>query len=80
METVLDEIADGTTSGLNLVSDFYYSFGPMVEKAQKEMTKIGPKMTDEICPQCGKPLVIRTSKYGEFTACSGFPKCKYVKK
>ncbi len=80
METVLDEIADGTKSGLHLVSDFYYSFGPMVEKAHKEMIKIEPKMTDEICPQCGKPLVIRTSKYGEFTACSGFPKCKYVKK
>ncbi len=80
METVLDEIADGKQSGLHLVSRFYHSFVPLVETAQKDMKKIGPKMTDEICPKCGKPLVIRNSKYGEFIACSGFPKCKYVKK
>lgn len=80
MEKVLDDIADGTQSGLHLVSRFYHSFVPMVETAQKEMKKIGPKMTDEICPNCGRPLVVRTSKYGEFIACSGFPKCKYVKK
>lgn len=80
METVLDEIAEGKQSGLHLVSRFYHSFVPLVEIAQKEMKKIGPKMTNEICPKCGKPLVVRTSKYGEFIACSGFPKCKYVKK
>ncbi|MBN2299832.1 MAG: type I DNA topoisomerase [Acholeplasmataceae bacterium] len=80
METILDEIADGRQSGLHLVSRFYHSFIPLVETAQKEMKKIEPKKTDELCPMCGKPLVIRTSKYGEFTACSGFPKCKYVKK
>lgn len=80
METVLDEIAEGKQSGLHLVSRFYNSFVPMVETAQKEMKKIGPKMTDEICPLCGRPLVVRKSKYGEFIACSGFPKCKYVKK
>ena len=80
METVLDEIADGKQHGLHLVSRFYNSFIPMVETAQKEMKKIGPKETGEVCPLCGKPLVLRTSKYGEFTACSGFPSCKYVKK
>ena len=36
--------------------------------------------TGEICPQCGKELIIRKSRYGEFTACSGYPKCKYIKK
>lgn len=80
METVLDEIAEGKSSGLHLVERFYHSFVPMVERANKEMKKVGPKMTDELCPLCGKPLVIRVSKYGEFTACSGFPSCKYVKK
>ena len=80
MENVLDEIADGKQQGLHLVSRFYNSFIPMVETAQKEMKKIGPKQTGELCPLCGKPLVLRTSKYGEFTACSGFPSCKYVKK
>jgi DNA topoisomerase-1 len=80
MEHVLDEIADGKQQGLHLVSKFYNSFVPLVEIAQKEMKKIAPTETGEICPNCGKPLVLRTSKYGEFTACSGFPSCKYVKK
>lgn len=79
MESILDEIAEGKISGLNLVSDFYNSFIPMLEIANKEMVKIEPKMTDEICPKCGEPLVIRKSRYGEFTACSGFPACRYIK-
>ncbi len=80
METVLDEIAEGKQKGSHLISRFYHSFTPMVETAQKEMKKIQPQKTGELCPVCGKPLVIRTSKYGEFTACSGFPSCKYIKK
>ncbi|MDY0294959.1 MAG: type I DNA topoisomerase [Acholeplasmataceae bacterium] len=80
METVLDEIADGKQKGSHLISRFYNSFIPMVEEAEKNMKKIGPKETGELCPLCGKPLVIRKSKYGEFTACSGFPSCKYIKK
>ncbi len=80
MEHVLDEIADGKQKGSHLISRFYHSFIPMVETAEKEMKKVGPQATGEICPQCGKPLVIRKSKYGEFVACSGFPKCKYIKK
>ncbi|MGE4320776.1 MAG: type I DNA topoisomerase [Acholeplasmataceae bacterium] len=80
MEKALDEISDNHTSGVKIVSDFYHSFIPMVNHAQKDMKKIEPKMTDELCPVCGKPLVVRTSKYGEFHACSGFPKCRYIKK
>lgn len=80
MEKELDEIAEGSASGVTLVSDFYHSFMPLVDIAQKDMKKIGPKETDEVCPKCGKPLVIRTSRYGEFMACSGFPKCKFIKK
>ena len=80
METVLDEIAEGKKNGGVLIDQFYKSFIPLVTHAQTHMKKIGPKLTDELCPKCGKPLVVRTSKYGEFIACSGFPKCKYVKK
>jgi len=80
METILDEIAEGKKNGGVLIDQFYKSFIPLVTHAQTHMKKIGPKLTDELCPKCGKPLVVRTSKYGEFIACSGFPKCKYVKK
>jgi DNA topoisomerase-1 len=80
MEHVLDEIADGKQNGGVLIEKFYQSFIPMVDVANQEMKKIGPKKTDELCPLCGKPLVIRKSRYGEFVACSGFPRCKFVKK
>lgn len=44
------------------------------------MVKIYPKLTDEFCPECGLPLLIRRGPFGEFTACSGYPHCKYIKK
>lgn len=80
MEKDLDNIAEGKDDRVKLIDDFYKRFTPMVENAQEKMVKIQPKMTDELCPKCGKPLVVRKSRYGEFVACSGFPKCKYIKK
>ncbi|MFP4177317.1 MAG: type I DNA topoisomerase [Acholeplasmataceae bacterium] len=80
MEQDLDHIAEGKKDRVKLIDDFYKRFTPMVENARKKMVKIEPKMTDELCPKCGRPLVVRKSKYGEFIACSGFPKCKYIKK
>ncbi len=80
MEKALDDISESKRSGVKIVRDFYHAFIPMVDYAQEHMEKIQPKITDEICPECGKPLVVRTSKYGEFLACSGFPKCRYIKK
>ena len=59
---------------------FYTEFAPLVEKAFKEMSKKEPEKTGEVCPECGSELVIRTGKYGEFTACSNYPTCKYIKK
>jgi DNA topoisomerase-1 len=53
---------------------------PLVENARDQMVKIYPKHTDEFCPECGMPLFIRRGPYGEFTACSGYPHCKYIKK
>jgi DNA topoisomerase-1 len=79
MEKALDDISESKKSGVKIVRDFYESFIPMIDNAQENMVKIQPRMTDEICPKCGKPLVVRTSRYGEFLACSGFPKCKYIK-
>ena len=44
------------------------------------MEKKEAEATGENCPECGNPLVIRKGKYGEFTACSNYPNCKYIKK
>lgn len=78
MEKQLDEISEQSVSGVQIVGDFYNKFIPLIEHAQKHMKKIPPKETGELCPECGRPLVYRKSKYGEFVACSGFPQCKYV--
>ena len=80
MESHLDKIADGDFDKMRILKDFYEMFMPMLENAKVNMKKIQPVMLEELCPQCGSPLVIRKSKYGEFVACSGFPKCKYIKK
>ncbi len=79
MENVLDEIAHDQANQTKVISDFYYSFIPMVEKANQEMEKMAPETTGETCPKCGSPMVIRQSRYGQFEACSGFPECKYIK-
>jgi DNA topoisomerase-1 len=39
-----------------------------------------PKQLDEVCPDCGKPLVVRNGRYGEFVGCSGYPECKYIRR
>jgi DNA topoisomerase-1 len=39
-----------------------------------------PKLLDEPCPVCGRPLQLRTGRFGEFVGCSGYPECKYIKK
>ena len=79
METDLDKIADGKLLWLDLLKRFYNEFEPKVEEAFSEMEKNAPKETGEMCPNCGNPLVIKRSKYGEFTACSNYPTCKYIK-
>ncbi|MDO4996316.1 MAG: type I DNA topoisomerase [Bacilli bacterium] len=80
METELDEIADGKLVWNKVLEEFYKLFEPRIKDAFADMEKKAPKETGEICPECGSPLVIRKGKYGEFTACSNYPTCKYIKK
>ena len=79
MEKKLDDIVDGNDSRLNLLNSFYQEFNSLFLVAQKEMSKAKPVETGELCPLCGSPLVIKKSKYGEFTACSNYPDCHYIK-
>jgi len=80
MEKDLDEIAEEKQDNIKVLHYFYDSFEPLVKKAFGEMEKKAPTETGELCPMCGNPLVIRKGKYGEFTACSNYPTCKYIKK
>lgn len=79
MEEILDDIANGEELQLNVLKDFYSYFIPLVEDARANMDKVKPEKTGEMCPVCGKPMVFRQSKYGEFEACSDYPTCKYIK-
>jgi DNA topoisomerase-1 len=50
-----------------------------IRKLTQKVQQKPPVQLEEMCPKCGKPLLLRDGQYGEFIACSGYPKCKYVK-
>ena len=64
--------------GCKLLADFYGPFEKDLEAAQENMerVKIQPKESDQVCPNCGKPMLIREGRFGEFLGCSGYPECK----
>jgi DNA topoisomerase-1 len=80
METKLDDIEDGDLDWVKVMSDFWGPFQESLASAKEHMESVKkpPRETDEKCPKCGKPLVIRESKYGPFLSCSGYPKCKTI--
>jgi len=79
MEDDLDKIALGKIVWYDTLDKFYKEFEPAVKEAFDALPKKEAEKTGEDCPECGSPLVIRKSKYGEFTACSNYPTCKYIK-
>lgn len=79
MEEDLDKIAEGKKVWYKLLESFYKDFEPEVENAFDKMEKKEDEQTGEVCPNCGKPMVIKTGRYGKFEACSGYPECKYIK-
>ena len=82
MEEDLDNIEDGSLKWKDLLAKFWKKFKPQVDHvmANAEAAKIEPRILDEMCPECGKPLVIRTSRWGEFIGCSGYPHCTYIRR
>ncbi len=80
MEDGLDKIAKDKETISNILSPFYKTFKKDVEKRKNDKTKIQvEEKTDEKCPKCGAPLVIKFSRFGKFYACTNFPKCKFTK-
>jgi len=81
MENRLDAIANKNTNWVNVVNRFYMPFAADLENASQriEKIKLAEEKTDEVCPECGQPLVIKMGRYGKFVACSGYPDCKYTK-
>jgi len=79
MENDLDKIAEGNKVWYDILQNFYDEFEPAVKEAFDKLPKKEAVQTGEECPNCGHPLVIRKGRYGEFTACSNYPACKYIK-
>lgn len=80
LEDELDEIADKKKDWQKLLLDFYNPFIEKIEQGKKNIKSQKVVIpTGEKCPECGEELVIRKGRFGEFIACSGFPKCKYTK-
>ena len=81
MEALLDSVADGDVNWKMVVSNFYPDLANAVEKAENELEKIKieDEVTEEICQECGKNMVIKYGPHGKFLACPGFPDCRYTK-
>ena len=79
MEEDLDKVAEGKKVWYKILESFYKDFEPEVENAFDKMEKKEDEETGEVCPNCGKPMVIKNGRYGKFEACSGYPECKYIK-
>jgi len=80
MELKLDHVEEGDQDWVQLMRAFYGPFHALVIKAGEEMerVKIEPKDAGQVCPNCGKPMVVRSSRFGEFVGCSGYPECKTI--
>ena len=81
MEGLLDAVEAGNVSWKAVVSNFYPDLAEAVEKAQKELSevKIEDEVTEVVCEQCGKNMVIKYGPHGKFLACPGFPDCRNTK-
>jgi len=80
MEDELDKIAHEKKDWVRVVQDFYIPFEKSLQSASELMEKVKlEEITEEICPKCEKPLVIKFGRYGKFVACSGYPECNYTK-
>ncbi|MDR2360826.1 MAG: type I DNA topoisomerase [Oscillospiraceae bacterium] len=76
METELDTVADGSRQWKAVLDDFYKGFEPKLKDAEEAPRyKVPVEETDEVCELCGKPMVIRSGRFGRFLSCSGFPDC-----
>lgn len=81
MEGLLDRVEDGSVKWKTVVRNFYPDLHEAVEQAQKELeqVKIEDEVTDVICEECGRNMVVKYGPHGKFLACSGFPDCRNTK-
>lgn len=78
MEQKLDLVEEGAVDWVAVLEEFYEPFRKEVQRAEEEISrlKLEEEVTDEICEQCGRNMVIKMGRYGKFLACPGFPDCR----
>ena len=81
MESLLDKVAEGVVNWKTVVSNFYPDLDEAVLNAEKELAKvkIEDEVTDIVCEECGRNMVIKYGPHGRFLACPGFPECRNTK-
>jgi len=78
MEGDLDKVAEGGEDWVALLDHFYGPFLHRLKAAEKQLPRLELKdePTDEVCPNCSRPMVIKTGRFGRFISCTGYPECK----
>ena len=81
MESLLDAVEDGKIAWKTVVENFYPDLEEAVNSAEEKLEKIdiADEVTDVICEECGKNMVIKYGPHGKFLACPGFPDCRNTK-
>lgn len=84
MESDLDGVEQGKTDWVESLRNFYTDFDKTLKAAEEAMDgkrmRVPDEETDEVCEECGKPMVIKIGRFGKFLACTGFPECRNTKK
>jgi DNA topoisomerase-1 len=77
LEEELDEIARGERVWVSVLRDFYTPFEQLLNQALTKIERVKiAKPTEEVCSECGRPMLLKTGRFGKFLACSGYPECK----
>jgi len=81
MENELDQVEEHKMEWVDVLEKFYGPFAHDLAEAERKLPKVELKdePTDEICVNCGKPMVIKTGRFGKFISCTGYPECKTTK-
>ncbi len=83
METSLDEIGAGKRQWVETIEEFYEGFQKTLKKAEQTLegvrVKVPDEVTDVVCEKCGRNMIVKSSRFGKFLACPGYPECKNTK-
>ena len=82
MEEKLDSVEEGNTPWKGVLRDFYGDFDKSLQQAEKDLEgtriKVPDEVSNELCPQCGRNLVVKSGRFGRFLACPGYPDCTFT--